>query len=298
MNMLHRYLEDQNDDPRMRYDERSLADEATRAKPPPRAKRSKVFLAFPRRLLSKTVNKAVAISGTFLPTKVVLRSTPHDDDSPLLRFKSMSAYSDSLTTQQSFETGRDLMQEVELSTSSAPGIDVRENMDDRLRMLKETLENCGRTLKELSEEGLRWSKLTYHADIYFANIACDVEAVLARLDLWATNEDEAQNLRVGDSSSNNALKFAIGALEGILSAAENIKKQMDILGSLASQNSVEKTGCETETVNFLPDKKSVEKIREQMKPSYPLAGQEKVAYKFAELLVPSYSTIGYQADFP
>ena len=294
--MLDRYLEDQNDDPKMRYDERSLANKATWAKPPLRAKRSKVFLAFPRRLLSRTVDKAVAISGSFLPTKVVLRPTTHDDDCPLLRFKSMSAYSDSLTTQQSFETGRDLMPEVELSISSAPGIDVKENMHDHLRMLKETLEKCGRTLKDLSEEALRWSKLTNHANIYFENIACDVEAVLASLDLWATNEDEAQDLRVGDSSSDKTLKDAIGALEGILSAAANIKKQMDILGSLASQDFVEKTGCETETVNFLPDKKSVEKIREQMKSSYPLAGQEKVASKLAKLLVLSHSTVGCQAD--
>ena len=286
MHRLHRYLEDQNDDPRMRYDGRSLADEATWADAPLRAKRSKVFLAFPRRLLSKTVDKAVAISESFLPTKTVLCPTTRGDESPLLRSESMSADGNSLTSQQSFETGRESMQEVELSTSSAPGMDVKENMHDRLTILKETLEKCGSMLKKLSEEALRWSKLTNHADTYFENIACDVEAVLARLDLWATNEDEAQDLRVGDSSSNNALKFAIGALEGILSAAEDIKKQMDILGSLASQDSVEKTGCETETVDFLPDKKSVEKIREQMKPSLPLAGREKFAYKFAELLVP------------
>ena len=296
MEMLHRYLEDQNDDLRIRYDERSLADEAAWADPPLRAKRSKPFLAFPRRLLSKTVHKAVAISGSFLPTKVVLRPTTHGDDSPLLRFKSMSADSDFLTTQQSFEIERDLVQGVELSSSSTPGIDVRENKDDHVRMLKEPLEKCGRTLKELSEEALRWSKLTSHAESYFESIAHDVEAELARLDLWATNEDEEQHLRVGGSSSNKTLKDAIGALEGTVSAAENIKKQMDILGSLASQDSVQQTGCETDSVTFLPDQESVERIGEQMEISYSLAGQEKVAYKFAELLVSSHSAVGCQAD--
>ena len=294
--MLHRYLKDQNDDLRLRYDERSLADEATWANAPLKAKRSKVFLAFPRRLLSKTVDKAVAISGSFLPTKVVLRPTARGDDSPLLRFKSKTADSDSLTTQQSFETGRDSMQEVELSKSSTPGIDDREVMDYYLRMLKETLEKCGRTLKKLSEEALRWSKLTHYAEFYFESIARDVEAELARLDLWATNEDEAQDLRVGDKSSNKTLKDAIGALEGILSAAENIQKQMDILGSLASQDSVQQTGCETEFVNLLPAQESFKMSGEHRKTSHSLAGQEEVAYKFAELLVPSHSTIGCQAD--
>ena len=291
--MLHRYLEDQNDDPRIH----SLADEATWADAPLRAKRSKVFLAFPRRLLSITVNKAVAISGSFLPTKVALRPTTHGDDGPLLRFKSMTADSDSLTSQQSFETGRDPIEEVELSNSSTPGIDVRENMDHHLILLKETLEKCGRTLKDLSEEALRWSKLTNYAELYFENIARDVEAELARLDLWAMNEDEAQDFKLGDPSSNKTRKDAIGALEGILSAVESIQKQMDILGSLASQDSVEQTGGETESVNFLPDQESVEKIAEQMKTLYSLASQDKVAYKFAELLVPSHYTIGCQADF-
>ena len=295
--MLHRYLEDQDDDPRMLYDERLLADEATWAKAPLRAKRSKVFLAFPRRLLSKTVDKAVAISGSFLPTKVVLRHTTRGDDSPLLRIKSMSSDSDSLTTQQSIESGLDSVQEVELSNSSTPGIDVGENMDDHLRMLKESLEKCGRMLKELSEEALRWSKLTGHAQSYFESITRDAEAKLARLDLWATNEDEEQHLRAGDSSSNKTLKDATGALEGILSATENIKKQMDILGSLASQISAEQTGCETESVNFLPDQESVKMSGEQMSDSYPLAGQEKIADQLTELLVPSLSTVGCQADF-
>ena len=296
MNMLHRNPEDRKDDPWVRYDERSLADEATWADTALKTKRSKVFFAFPLMLLSKTVDKAVAISGSFLPTKSVLRPTTHGDESPLLRSESMSADGSFLTTQQSIETERDSLQEMELSTSSTPGIEIKENMDDHLGMLKETLEKCGRTLKELSEEALRWSKLTSYADIYFENIACDVEAELARLDLWATNEDEAQGLRVGNSSSNKTLKDAIGALEGILSAAENIKKQMDLLGSLASQDSVAQTGREIESVNLLPDQESVEKMGGQMKTSYSLAGQEKIAYKLAELLVPSHPAIGIQAD--
>ena len=290
--MLHRNPEDRKDDPWMRYDERSLADEANWADTPLKTKRSKVFFSFPLMLLSKTVDKAVAISGSFLPTKTVLRPTTRRDESPLLRSESMSADGSFLTTQQSLEMERDSLQEMELST----GTEVKENMDDHLEMLKETLEKCGRTLKELSEEALRWSRLTSHADIYFENIACDVEAELARLDLWATNEDEAHDLRVGNSSSSKTLKDAIGALEGILSAAENIKKQMDLLGSLASQDSVEQTGREIESVNFLPDQESVEKIGGQMKTSYSLAGQEKVAYKLAELLVPSRSAVGCQAD--
>ena len=293
--MLHRYLEDQSDDPRIRYDERLLADEATWAKAPQRTKRSKAFFAFPRRLLSKSVDKAVAISGSFLPTKVVLRPTARGDESPLLRIKSMSTDSESLTTQQTIEIGQDSMQEDDLSASSTPGIDIEADMDDRLRILKETLERCGRTLEELSEEALRWSKLTDHAKVYFENIARDVEAELARLDLWATNEDEAQDLRVGDSSSNETLKDAIGPLEGILSAAENVKKQMDTLGSLASQDPVKRTVCKTESVNFLPQE-SVEKIGEELETSRSLAGQEKVAHKLTKLLVPSRSTLGYQAD--
>ncbi|KAM0803950.1 hypothetical protein BDR22DRAFT_970260 [Usnea florida] len=283
--MLHRYLEDQKDDLRIRYDERSLADKATWAKAPQRAKRSKAFLAFPRRLLSKSVDKAVAISGSFLPTKVVLRPTARGDESPLLRFKSMSSYSESLTTQQTIEIEQDSMQEDDLSASFTPGNDVRENVDDQLRILKGTLETCGRTLKDLSEEALRWSRVTNHAKLYFENIARDVEAELARLDLWATNEDEAQDLRVGKSSSNETLKDAVGPLEGILSSAENIEKLMDILGSLASQDSVEKTGCETNSVNLLPDQGSVEKTGEELETSRSLAGQEKVADKLTKFVL-------------
>ena len=294
--MLHRYLEDKTDDLWIRYDERSLAGEATWARAPQRAKRSKAFLAFPRRLLSKSVDKAVAISGSFLPTKVVLRPTARGDESPLLRFKSMSTDSESLSTQQTIEIGQDSMKEDDRSASFTPDIDVKENIDDQLSVLKERLERCGRTLKELSEEALQWSKLTDRAKFYFENIARDVEAELARLDLWATNEDEAQDLRVGDSSSNETLKDAIGPLEGILSAVENVKKLMDILGSLASQDPVEKTGCEIDSVNFLPDQGPVEKIGEELENSRSLAGQEKGVHKLTKLLVPSHSTLGCQAD--
>ena len=283
--MLQRSSDDQNDDPWMRYDERLVRDEATWADTTPRAKRSKVFLAFPLMLLSKTVDKAVAISGSFLPTKMVLRPTTRGDESPLLRSESMSADGDSLAAQQSNKMERDFMQEKE-PLASTPCIEVKEKPEDHLSMLIEILGNCGRTLEELSEEALRWSKLTNFAVFYFEDIACDVEAEIARLDIWATHEDEAQDLRVGDSSSNKRLKNAIEALEGILSAAENIRKQVELLGSLTSQNSVDQTGCEIESVNILPNQELVEKIAEQMKTSYSLAGQEEFADNAFELLVP------------
>lgn len=123
---------------------------------------------------------------------------------------------------------------------------------------KSTLQRCVNILGEPVKEADGWSKLSNPAGEYFDLIATSTEDRLIRLRTWAFDDITIQDPEFGDSSPSNLMEYLINIVKGIMSAIEEVRKEMDILGTLASEGAVEQTGNEIEIADFLSDQESDE----------------------------------------
>lgn len=113
-------------------------------------------------------------------------------------------------------------------------------------------------LGEPVKEADGWSKLSNPAGEYFDLIAASIEDRLIRSRTWAFDDITIQDPEFGDSSPSNLMEYLINIVKAIMSAIEEVRKEMDILGSLASEGAVEQTGNEIEIADFLSDQESDE----------------------------------------
>lgn len=102
---------------------------------------------------------------------------------------------------------------------------------------KETLKRCLKNLNDLVEKALEWSKLSRLAETHFDSIAKYMKGPLVRLRIWAADDIEVGDPNFGDSSPSELMKYMTSILEEILSAVEEVIKEMEIIRSLASEDS-------------------------------------------------------------
>ena len=211
-----------------------------RAPPLPRAIESKGSGAFRRMPSRRTVKEALATSKLSSLAKRILHPTARGRELLPLCPGDDSADGASLVPQQ-----RDRSQHTWIPQPSPPA------SPSRGIGFKKTLERCLIILKELAEEAVGWSKLSEPAEKYFDLIACDIEGRLIRLKIWASDDIEVGDPMFGESSPSKLMDYVTNTLEDIMSAAEQIRKEMHFLGSLASQSPVEQAGKEVEALASL-----------------------------------------------
>lgn len=197
------------------------------APPTPRATESKGSGAFRRMPSRRTVKEALATSKLSSLAKRILHPTARGPELLPLWPRDESAGGASLVPQQRDRSQHTLIQESNPPASPSHGIG-----------FKKTLERCLVILKELVEEAVGWSKLSEPAEKYFDLIARDIEGRLIRLKMWASDDIEVGDPLFGDSSPSKLMDYVTNTLEGIMSAAEQIREEMKFLGSLASQSPV------------------------------------------------------------
>ena len=234
-----------------------------RAPPTPRAIESKGSGAFRRMPSRRTVKEALATSKLSSLVKRILRPTARGPELLPLSPVDVSADGASLVPQQRDRSQHTPIPEPSPPASHSHGIGFKKKM-----------ERCLGILKELVEEAVRWSKLSEPAGKYFDLIARDVEGRLIRLKMWASDDIEVGDPMFGDSSPSKLMDYVTNTLEGIMSAAEQIRKEMDFLGPLASQSPVKQTGKEVESVDPLAGQESVAEIEKEMEALASLAGQQ------------------------
>ena len=208
--------------------------------PIPRATESKGSGAFRRMPSRRTVKEALATSKLSSLARRILHPTARGPERLALCPGDESAGGASLAPQQ-----RDKSQHTPSPEPSPPA------SPSRGIGFKKTLERCFEILKELVEEAVGWSKLSEPAGKYFDLIACDIEGRLLRLKMWASDDIEVGDPMFGDLSPSRLMDYVTNTLEGIMSAAEQIRKEMHFLGSLASQGPVKESGKEVESEDSL-----------------------------------------------
>lgn len=139
---------------------------------------------------------------------------------------------------------------------------------------KQTWKRCKVSLKEVADEAVEWSKLPEPAGENFLRIASKIEgSFIWRLQVWGTEDLEIGDPMFGDSSPCDLMDYLIRILERIMSSGEEIRREMDFLGSLARQGLGVQVGRELGVQRFLEGQKWYQEI-EEMEALGSLAGQE------------------------
>lgn len=207
-----------------------------RSEPRPREIRFKVSLAFVLMLFRRKVREATEnlrlspLMNLYLD-RWCLHHPARGLEHLIMHLGEVSSNGTSLVTRKRDRSQRAFIQESNAPASSSRDIG-----------FKQALERCLASLEEVLEEARGFSISTGRAGIYFGLIASDMKAQLDRLDLWAVNEVVFRDCGFGDLVPDNAMECVTVALKRITSAAENIRKEMAFLGSLASQGPAEQTG--------------------------------------------------------
>ena len=230
-----------------------------------RFKKSLTFRLWPFRTPSKEALAASKLSPLAKGTLDLLSGDL--DGSPFLG--DVSTSSSSLATRQSNRS------------QHAPGQEPASS--PRSIGFKQALEHCLTILEELEIEAEGWSNPSEPAGEYFKLIAADIERELVHLRSWAKDDIRVWDPGLGDSVPENATGFMTDSLKRTISAAEEIRKEMEYLGSLASKGRIEPTGKDIEDVDSLAGQDSVEEVVKDPKVLDSLAAQRRLADLAVEL---------------